>query len=419
MNILLINQPLNNRGDEAAHKALVRTLSKDYPDSHIEVLFIDANPDSVEQFEISATNIEYINLLPRYDSHSISYRIYRRFILDNTMKLLKSRLLQKKSWKCCVNPKIMLIKKKMKQADIIINSPGGICMGGFQYWPHIALLSIAKSLHKPIVYYGRSFGPFPTETKDNIIFKEISLDLLNYFKFISIRDSKTEQLADSLGFEYVKTVDTAFLEVPRVNIPIEIRKSIGDGEYMVFVPNLLIWHYAYRNIPKQQILKFYLEMIQCIVELYPSLKIVMLPQTFNYKTELMDDINLFKELSQKTSSENIIVISDQYSSDIQQTIISSAKFVVGARYHSVVFAINNNVPFVALSYEHKIAGLLNTLDKTDRMIDITGLSDVNFDYDSFYLSFKKMIVNLSRDENTATRARNIAYDCFCKMLKII
>lgn len=65
MNILLINQPLNNRGDEAAHKALVRTLSKDYPDSHIEVLFIDANPDSVEQFEISATNIEYINLLPR------------------------------------------------------------------------------------------------------------------------------------------------------------------------------------------------------------------------------------------------------------------------------------------------------------------------------------------------------------------
>lgn len=145
----------------------------------------------------------------------------------------------------------------------------------------------------------------------------------------------------------------------------------------------------------------------------------MLPQTFNYKTELMDDINLFKELSQKTSSENIIVISDQYSSDIQQTIISSAKFVVGARYHSVVFAINNNVPFVALSYEHKIAGLLNTLDKTDRMIDITGLSDVNFDYDSFYLSFKKMIVNLSRDENTATRARNIAYDCFYKMLEII
>lgn len=43
MNILLINQPLNNRGDEAAHKALVRTLSKDYSDSHIEVLFIDAN----------------------------------------------------------------------------------------------------------------------------------------------------------------------------------------------------------------------------------------------------------------------------------------------------------------------------------------------------------------------------------------
>lgn len=28
-------------------------------------------------------------------------------------------------------------------------------------------------------------------------------------------------------------------------------------------------------------------------------------------------------------------------------------FVNGARYHSIVFAINNGVPFIALSYELK------------------------------------------------------------------
>ena len=43
MNILIINQPLNSRGDESAHKALVRSLLRDYPNVWITVLFIAEN----------------------------------------------------------------------------------------------------------------------------------------------------------------------------------------------------------------------------------------------------------------------------------------------------------------------------------------------------------------------------------------
>ena len=35
----MVNQPLNNRGDESAHKALVRRLAKEYPNYEINVLF--------------------------------------------------------------------------------------------------------------------------------------------------------------------------------------------------------------------------------------------------------------------------------------------------------------------------------------------------------------------------------------------
>lgn len=31
----MVNQPLNNRGDESAHKALVRRLAKEYPNYEI------------------------------------------------------------------------------------------------------------------------------------------------------------------------------------------------------------------------------------------------------------------------------------------------------------------------------------------------------------------------------------------------
>lgn len=39
MKILIINQPLNNRGDEAAHKALVRRILQEFKKVQIIVIF--------------------------------------------------------------------------------------------------------------------------------------------------------------------------------------------------------------------------------------------------------------------------------------------------------------------------------------------------------------------------------------------
>lgn len=75
-----------------------------------------------------------------------------------------------------------------------------------------------------------------------------------------------------------------------------IKEKIGNGDYFVFVPNLLIWHYAYKaKITKNELLKFYADLIDKIFYLYPNSKAVLLPQTFNYGTEEGDDINFFKE----------------------------------------------------------------------------------------------------------------------------
>lgn len=61
---------------------------------------------------------------------------------------------------------------------------------------------------------------------------------------------------------------------------------------------------------------------------------------------------------------------EQYGSDIQQTIISKASFLIGARYHSVIFSINQAVPFISLSYEHKMNGVVEILGKKDCEIDL-------------------------------------------------
>ena len=48
--------------------------------------------------------------------------------------------------------------------------------------------------------------------------------------------------------------------------------------------------------------------------------------------------------------------------------------VTGFMFMSGYFAVNQGVPFISLSYEHKMAGLLESLGETDRMIDITASS---------------------------------------------
>lgn len=398
MNLLIINQPLNNRGDESAHKALIKALSNKYPYCNISVLFVGANNNSINQFDVKMSNVKYINLqrLKAFNRFAIWGLKYNNCIF----------------WK--THPTICKVIEIYKKADYVICAPGGICMGGFQNWIHLFMLKLAKYLNKPLIYYGRSFGPFSTTTKADRIFKKISLEMLNYFSFLSIRDKKTEELAKNLNLKYISTVDTAFLDSPKVDLPAEIISQIDKKDYMVFVPNILIWHYKYRNkITKKTVINFYKYIIDEISLLNPSLNIVMLPQTFNFGTYLGDDINFFRDIQSETKNPNIIVIEDNYSSDIQQTIISKAKFIIGARYHSIVFAINNNIPFIALSYEHKIAGLLMNLGKTDRLVDITNLSN----NDNMYIleMVRKCLMDLKTDEKAQLTAKNIASKSFEKL----
>jgi len=226
--------------------------------------------------------------------------------------------------------------------------------------------------HKPLAYFGRSFGPFPTETKSNRAFKRLSIKMLNYFAYLSIRDHKTEQLADKLGYPYISTVDTAFLDSSHIKLPYEIYRFLGDEKYMVFVPNYLIWHYCFKNkISHEYILSFYCNLIDVIFKHNPSMNIVMLPQLFCSEQYAMSDVDFFRDIAEIKRDNRIIVIPDSYSSDIQQTIIKKSQYVIGARYHSVVFAINQGVPFISLSYEHKMIGLLETLGMTEYCVEIT------------------------------------------------
>ena len=112
-------------------------------------------------------------------------------------------------------------------------------------------------------------------------------------------------------------------------------------------------------------------------------------------------------------------ISDKYNSDVQQTVIAGAQSVIGARYHSIVFAINNGVPFISLSYEHKMSGLLCSLGGEEMMVDIvdTFISSENMQATIELIRSKLNVICL--DQKLRFKAQNMAQNSFDKFVRSI
>lgn len=419
----MINQPLNNRGDESAHRALVRRILKEIPNAKIRVFFIGEKKDSVRQFRIEDERVTYVSYLSQScTKNKFKYFFYDRLIVWNAFfKYVSFCYLKNVTCLWWFNPLIWPLLVAIFRSDFVVNAPGGICMGGFQVWHHIAYLKMAKVLHKDIYYYGRSIGPFPEKTVSNRRFKEESFKLLRYFKFLSLRDEKSESIACQYKIPYVPTVDSAFLDVPNSGVPQNLVECIGD-DYIVFVPNVLRWHYAYKNIPKERIDNMFIKMHDALHSAFPKANIVMLPQTFNYDDPLFNDVNYFHELKSMLGNPSYIkVIADIYSSDVQQQIIAKSKLIVGARYHSIVFAINNKTPFISLSYEHKMEGLLNIIGGKESMIDISDLSS-DEKVNDIMREFSSILSDRNSKNNAAclyNKAMNIANSCFSAFYKSI
>ncbi len=364
MNILIIEQPLNNRGDESAHRGLINQIISDYPQSKVKVLFYGRSQKEINEFRVISPNVEYVNI-----KLNDKYKLYFRRLIKLVMMLNIPYLLY-------LIPQMSNILRYIRHADFVMCAPGGMNMGGFQDWIHLAFLTLSKMENKRIVYFARSIGPFSSGNYKSRLFKRQSLKLLRYFDYISLRDFKSQQIAYSMDIPFIPTIDSAFLSDTKVVIPQDFLSEIGDSSYLVFVPNSLAWHKSFKKYTFIDIQNFWVELLNALLSEYPDSKIVMLPQTIGYSTLLPDGFRYFCEIKNLCiDSERVVVLDEKYGSDVQQAIIFQSKLLIGARYHSIIFAINQSVPFISLSYEHKMNGVVKLLGKEESQIDLVRIFD--------------------------------------------
>lgn len=397
MKVAILNQPLNNRGDQAAHRAFIHALLEKKPDTEFEVIFLNEKEKNINEISVRNERIKYINItgIGKGSVKCIKLTLGTNFLLFS---------------KC--HPLLNSYMKMVRTFDAVICSPGGICMGGFMNWSHIWQLYIAQKFGIKVYYWGRSIGPFNSIDVSHKLFKKISLKLIEKFEYISLRDDISFGIVSQIRKDVFKTVDSAFLECPEAEIPDKIKMHLSK-DYIIFVPNELTWHYKFRTISGKRLDNIYLQIIRKIRYMYPNYQIVMLPQTYNQD---INDFGYFNKLKNLANEENILVIDEYQNSDIQQAIIKEAKFVIGGRYHSIVFAINNKVPFFSLSYEHKMKGLLDDLNLSECQIDFEKYVLSNIDAEIELPCFEDMREKIIRKSALARDITEKAFNCMIDRL---
>ena len=192
MNILVVNQPLNNRGDQAAHRAFIRKLKESFSDSSITVLFTNRRDADVDEIKAEDETVNYINIKKLEKAETAC---------------IKMCFKMKSIFPAYFHPLLNSCLSYIKRADVVICSPGGICMGGFMNWEHVWFMFAAQKLKKKTAYWSRSIGPFSDEDNDKKLFKETSYSVIKGFDYISLRDEISYKIAKALNCKFEDLIE--------------------------------------------------------------------------------------------------------------------------------------------------------------------------------------------------------------------
>lgn len=382
----------NNRGDEAANRALIEKLKADYPELEIYVQLLAMEHKGIEDLELQ--KIVFLkSLFPR-----------RRNLIEYfLMYISKGKIYYSKAGKEFI--------QIMKEAEVIVHCPGGPAIGDIYKKverPYLERLLLALRMNKKIMFYAPSMGPF--NNKKNRILQKLILKKANSIVFREEISGKYLQKLDS-KINYSVSVDTAFLNKSSIEEnekllmeDIVLKEFLDTHDKIIGITITdLQWNPLYQN--NEEIRKKINDTFHEFIKILTSkgYAIMFIPQLFGEE----NDYNYMKQFV----INNCIVLNDIYNCNFQQYIISKLYAVVGMRYHSNIFSCKMGTPFISISYEQKMKGFMNIADLSEWCIELNEL-EVNVlirkieKIEEQYSEYKERLSQISK---LMTRRADITY----------
>lgn len=260
--------------------------------------------------------------------------------------------------------------RRLYEIIICLMSKNIIYYGGSLFSGGISGLKDLKYyLNKFSVFYpklgtiGTSIGPF----KNNYDLMATN-ELLNKFKFISVRDYSSIEYAKDMGLEKTSNFcfDNAILikdVYPKLSNPVKLNNE------KIRIAVSLCHYESYSGVGIENEIQRENSVLRLLEEIIKDNKIeeiVFIVFNGNSNTGDLDITTKFNEILKGKIKTRVI----NYSSDTEKMVteINNCDIMIGIRLHSGILAYALNIPFILVEYHKKCTEFLNTINHNHRFI---------------------------------------------------
>lgn len=325
-----------NHGCEALATTISKEVLRVMPES--EVYLCSHHPEQDEQYHIQSIHkvVENKRWLRRGTFGWFFYQIDRRLFnckkLQEKFEVDKACLKLAEDMDCC----------------IAIGGDNYCYNKGKLYWPTERVI---KKMGKKMMLWGCSVEPdeLPGELAEH----------LQIFDVITVRDSITYGAFLKNGFEgkVHLVADPAFL---LEKAPIEYPENWKEGQMVGINLSPMILNYTQN---REQVVQSIYALVDHILNT-TEMNIVFVPHV---RLSYTDDMDTLRPIYEKYKDTNRVVLLDDYNLNCSQLkgYISSCRFFIGARTHSIIAAYSTEVPALALGYSVKAKGIAKDIFGTE------------------------------------------------------
>jgi polysaccharide pyruvyl transferase CsaB len=277
------------------------------------------------------------------------------------------------------------ISRAIQSSDLIILGGGGIFHdqfgfpeeylltrnhSGISFYSGFALL--AAMYQKPLMLYAVGVGPLLSEAGRRLT--KLSFEASNV---ATVRDVESYEVMETLGVDPAKiqvTADPAFNLEPDIQRAQKVLRSANlpsrDGSPLIAVC-VRFWD-IYVSLEEWQ--KKLAQALDQFIERVDG-EVLFIPFQNSEATSDVNDVAIALTIrGMMRNQDRSSILNQEYPPETISGLIASCDFVIGMRYHSVIFSIMNGKPLVGLAYDPKVRHILRQVGMSDYIFDLATLS---------------------------------------------
>lgn len=348
---------IENKGDAALLEVLVQDIRRQYGQAtHVDILTID-EVESTATFAGAPLHKAFMYYALNSPRSRLGKLLYALTMIPYTTAWawLRTRF----QVTLPLSMTLRSVADMYEQADMVITVGGGYfrTSGTFVTFINLLLmlhpLAFARMLQTPTYLYTMSVGPFYSGVERWLVARQFA-----QLPLILIREDTSVKLLKSMGItdNVQRSVDSGFLFESTSDVKLRHVLRIEDDRPLVGVTARKWLDVASQNAYEQELASA----LDSIIATH-HVDVVFIPQvtsTHNHD----DDREVSRSIaSRMAQSERVHVMEDDYTHHDVKAMYDSLDYIIGTRFHSVIFSLTSRVPAIAVEYEHKTSGIMRDL----------------------------------------------------------